>query len=177
MTSDQYPSLRLSWKLISSVWKGSALASTVQETYGNSAKAIGDPVSAEIIYNTVQMALLEDPETVAITVDISNCFNSTRRQQIIQELIQHNMQAELGIMKSMLGYSNPVYHVNHMGQPELLCHNNDGIHQGDPSSPACLTLVLAAALSPDELNGRCYICRRIARGADAARGSACHPRK
>ena len=58
------------------------------------------------------------------------------------------MQAELGIMKSMLGYSNPVYHVNHMGQPELLCHNNDGIHQGDPSSPACLTLVLAAALAP-----------------------------
>ena len=164
-------------KLISSVWKGSGLTSAVRETYGNSAKAIGDPASVEVIYNTVQMVLLEDQEAVAITVDISNCFNSTRRQQIIQELIQHNMQAELGIMKSMLGYSNPVYHVNHMGQPELLCHNNDGIHQGDPSSPACLTLVLAAALSPDELNGRCYICRRIARGADAARGSACHPRK
>ena len=69
-------------KLISSVWKGSALASTVQETYGNSAKAIGDPVSAEIIYNTVQMALLEDPETVAITVDISNCFNSANHSRI-----------------------------------------------------------------------------------------------
>ena len=69
-------------KLISSVWKGSALASTVRETYGNSAKAIGDPASVEVIYNTVQMALLEDPETVAITVDISNCFNSANHSRI-----------------------------------------------------------------------------------------------
>jgi len=32
----------------------------------------------EVIYNTVNTALLEDEETVVITVDISNCFNSTR---------------------------------------------------------------------------------------------------
>ena len=135
-------------KLVSSTWKASALASTVQEKYGNSAKAIGDPASVEVIYNTVNTALLEDEETVAITVDISNCFNSTSRVQIVQELIKHNMQAELGVAKSMLGYSNSVYHVNHNSQPQLLCHNNDGIHQGDPASPACLTLVLASALTP-----------------------------
>jgi len=58
------------------------------------------------------------------------------------------MQAELGVTKSMLGYPNSVYHVNHKSQPKLLCHNNDGIHQGDPASPACLTLVLASALTP-----------------------------
>ena len=135
-------------KLVSSTWKASALASTVQEKYGNSAKAIGDPASVEVIYNTVKAALLDDEETVAITVDISNCFNSTRRAQIFQELIKYNMQAELGVTKSMLGYPNSVYHVNHKSQPKLLCHNNDGIHQGDPASPACLTLVLASALTP-----------------------------
>ena len=91
---------------------------------------------------------MDDEETVAITVDISDCFNSTRRAQIFQELIKHNMQAELGVTKSMLGYPNSVYHVNHKSQPKLLCHNDDGIHQGDPASPACLTLVLASALTP-----------------------------
>ena len=91
------------------------------------------------------MALLADPEIVAITVDINNCLNSRRRQQIIQTLIQHNMQAGSGIVKSMLGYFNPVYH---MGQPELLCHNNYGIHQGDPLSLAHLTLVPPAKLAP-----------------------------
>ena len=59
---------------------------------------------------------MDDEETVAITVDISNCFNSTRRAQIFQELIKYNMQAELGVTKSMLGYPNSVYHVNPKSQ-------------------------------------------------------------
>ena len=49
------------------------------------------------------------------------------------------MQA--GIMKSMLRHPAPVFHLTHMGQPELLCNNKDGIHQGDISSPCNNVLI------------------------------------
>jgi hypothetical protein len=82
-----------------------------------------------------------------LKTDIKNCFNSLKRDKLFEILGEHGFGPRMGAVKSLLGHSNTIIHVDYQGQTKIAMQVNDGIFQGSPASGLFVTMAIQHQLA------------------------------
>ena len=100
--------------------------------------------------------MLEDPETVAVSYDIANCFNAFERLEMLEEMVEEHDDGTTSCMQDMARYALMSYFEDGGACAWVWVSNEDhpeggrwhrveaqcGVYQGRPAGPAFTALVL-----------------------------------
>jgi hypothetical protein len=140
-------------KLLSKVLVRWGLSDLVQR-YRATAKGIGESAGMEVILHMLDFMMCDSYSEqdnqyglCLLKTDIKNCFNSLKRDKLFDILGEHGFGPRMGAVKSLLGHTNTIMHVDYQGQTKIAMQVNDGIFQGSPASGLFVTMAIQHQLT------------------------------
>ena len=137
-------------KLLSKVLVRWGLSDLVQR-YRATAKGIGESAGMEVILHMLDFMMCDSYSEqdnqyglCLLKTDIKNCFNSLKRDKLFDILGEHGFGPRMGAVKSLLGHTNTIMHVDYQGQTKIAMHSypflgNQSCCVGDGAALASLT--------------------------------------